>query len=280
MALQNRKHLMPELPEVETSRRGIKPHIINKKVKNVIIRHKSLRWPIPTTMKKQLVGQVIQEVKRRGKYILLYTSAGTVILHLGMSGSLRILKKSVTPEKHDHFDIVFSNNKVLRLRDPRRFGAVLWSKTDPLLHKLLINLGPEPLSDAFSAEYLYKSSRTRKVAIKTYLMNSHVVVGVGNIYANESLFAAGINPKRTANKISLKSYQKLVPEIKSILKKSIEQGGTTLKDFINEDGKPGYFQQTLCVYGRTSEPCIKCGHSIKQITQAQRSTFYCTTCQK
>ena len=271
---------MPELPEVETSRRGIKPHIINKKVTNVIIRQKSLRWPIPAIMKKQLVGQIIQNVKRRGKYILLYTSTGTVILHLGMSGSLRILKKSVTPEKHDHFDIEFSNNKLLRLRDPRRFGAVLWTKSDPLLHKLLINLGPEPLSDAFTAEYLYESSRTRKVAIKTYLMNSHVVVGVGNIYANESLFAAGINPKRTANKISLKSYQKLVPEIKAILEKSIEQGGTTLKDFINEDGKPGYFQQTLCVYGRASEPCINCGHTIKQITQAQRSTFYCTTCQK
>jgi len=197
-----------------------------------------------------------------------------------MSGSLRILKDSVSAEKHDHFDIVFSNNKVLRLRDPRRFGAVLWSKTDPLQHKLLINLGPEPLSQEFTAEYLYQASRSRKVAIKTFLMNSHIVVGVGNIYANESLFAAGINPKRTANNISLKSYQKLVPEIKTILEKSIEQGGTTLKDFINENGKPGYFQQTLCVYGRASQPCIKCGQLIKQITQAQRSTFYCTTCQK
>lgn len=271
---------MPELPEVETSRRGIEPHILNKKVTNVIIRHKSLRWPIPTAMKKQLIGQVIQKVDRRGKYILLYTSAGSVILHLGMSGSLRILNTSIAAEKHDHFDIAFSNNKILRLRDPRRFGAVLWSKSDPLKHKLLINLGPEPLSDIFTAEYLFNISRSRKVAIKTFLMNSHVVVGVGNIYANESLFAAGINPKRAANKISLKSYQRLVPEIKAILIKSIEQGGTTLKDFINENGKPGYFQQTLCVYGKASEPCTKCGHLIKQITQAQRSTFYCSTCQK
>jgi len=271
---------MPELPEVETSRRGIKPHILKQKVSKVIIRHKSLRWPIPTSMKKQLAGQVIEKVDRRGKYILLYTSAGTVILHLGMSGSLRILKESVTPEKHDHFDIVFGNNKILRLRDPRRFGAVLWTKKDPLHHKLLINLGPEPLSDAFTAQYLYEASRNRKVAIKAFLMNSNIVVGVGNIYANESLFSAGINPKRVASKISLISYQKLVPEIKTILKKSIEQGGTTLKDFINENGKPGYFQQTLCVYGRTAEPCLKCGHPIKQITQAQRSTFYCTNCQK
>ncbi|MCW8934781.1 MAG: bifunctional DNA-formamidopyrimidine glycosylase/DNA-(apurinic or apyrimidinic site) lyase [Gammaproteobacteria bacterium] len=271
---------MPELPEVETSRRGIKPHILNKKVTDVIIRNKNLRWPIPGSLKKQLIDQVIQKVDRRGKYILLYTSAGTVILHLGMSGSLRILNKSATAEKHDHFDIIFSNNKVLRLRDPRRFGCVLWAKSDPLKHKLLINLGPEPLNDEFTAEYLFEISRNRKVAIKTFLMNSHIVVGVGNIYANESLFAAGINPKRAAHKISLKSYQSLVPKIKAILKKSIEQGGSTLKDFINEDGKPGYFQQTLCVYGRDSEPCINCGNSIKQIIQAQRSTYYCTTCQK
>ncbi|MCW9047390.1 MAG: bifunctional DNA-formamidopyrimidine glycosylase/DNA-(apurinic or apyrimidinic site) lyase [Gammaproteobacteria bacterium] len=271
---------MPELPEVETSRRGIKPHILNKTVTDVIIRNKNLRWPVPGTLKKQLLGQVIKKVDRRGKYILLYTSAGTVILHLGMSGSLRILNKSVTAEKHDHFDITFSNNKVLRLRDPRRFGCVLWSRSDPLKHKLLINLGPEPLNDEFTAEYLFEISRNRKVAIKTFLMNSHIVVGVGNIYANESLFAAGINPRRAANKISLKSYQNLVPKIKAILKKSIKQGGSTLKDFINEDGKPGYFQQTLCVYGRESEPCINCGNLIKQIIQAQRSTYYCTTCQK
>ena len=271
---------MPELPEVETSRRGIEPHILNKKVTDVIVRQKKLRWPIPATLKKQLINQSIQQVDRRGKYILLHTQAGTVILHLGMSGSLRILNKSVNAEKHDHLDIVFNNNKVLRLRDPRRFGAVLWTKSDPLKHKLLINLGPEPLGDKFTAEYLFETSRNRKVAIKTFIMNSQVVVGVGNIYANESLFSAGINPKRSANKISLARYQKLVSAIKSILKKSIEQGGTTLKDFINEDGKPGYFQQTLCVYGRASEPCINCGKPITQITQAQRSTFYCSHCQK
>lgn len=271
---------MPELPEVETSRRGIKPHILNKKVIDVIVRQKQLRWPIPSALKKQLIGHKIQQVERRGKYILLRTQAGTVILHLGMSGSLRILNKSVAAEKHDHFDILFNNNKVLRLRDPRRFGSVLWTTSDPLKHKLLINLGPEPLSEEFTAEYLFALSRSRKVVIKTFLMNSHIVVGVGNIYANESLFRAGINPKRAANKISLARYQKLVPAIKSILEKSIEQGGTTLKDFINEDGKPGYFQQTLAVYGRASKPCIQCGKIITQITQAQRSTFYCSQCQR
>jgi len=271
---------MPELPEVETSRRGIEPYILNKKVTDVIIRQKQLRWPIPAGLKKQLVNQKIQSVDRRGKYILLRSSEGTVILHLGMSGSLRILNKSVSAEKHDHFDICFSHNKVLRLRDPRRFGAVLWTKSDPLLHKLIKNLGPEPLENEFTADYLYEQSRNRKVAIKTFLMNSHIVVGVGNIYANESLFAAGINPKRAACNISLARYRKLVPAIKSILSSAIEQGGTTLKDFINEDGKPGYFQQTLAVYGRDTEGCIHCGNAIKKIAQAQRSTFYCSHCQK
>jgi len=271
---------MPELPEVETSRRGIEPHILNKTVSDVIVRQKQLRWPITASLKKQLIGQVIRQVERRGKYILLSTDAGTVILHLGMSGSLRILPPSIPAEKHDHFDIVFSHKKILRLRDPRRFGAVLWTKSDPLKHKLLVNLGPEPLTEDFTAEYLFKQSRNRKVAIKTFLMNSHIVVGVGNIYANESLFSAGINPKRAAGNISLTRYKKLVPAIKSILTHSIEQGGTTLKDFINENGKPGYFQQTLNVYGRATEACINCGAAIKKITQTQRATFYCSQCQK
>lgn len=270
---------MPELPEVETSRRGIEPHILKQKVTDVIVRQKRLRWPIPASLKTQLTQQVIRQVARRGKYILLYTDAGTVILHLGMSGSLRILDKSIAAEKHDHLDICFNNKKVLRLRDPRRFGAVLWTKKDPLKHKLLCALGPEPLSDDFTAEYLYQLSRQRKVAIKTFLMNSHIVVGVGNIYANESLFSAGINPKRSASKLSFSRYQKLVPIIKDILKRAIQQGGTTLRDFTQQDGKPGYFQQTLAVYGRTGDPCTQCGNPIKQITQAQRSTFYCTHCQ-
>ena len=271
---------MPELPEVETSRRGIEPYILHKTVTDVVIRQRKLRWPITPTLKSQLTNQVINEVDRRGKYILLRTDVGTVIIHLGMSGSLRILDKNVPAEKHDHIDICFSNSKLLRLRDPRRFGSVLWTRADPLKHKLIAKLGPEPLSDEFTAEYFHQISRNRKVAIKTLLMNSQIVVGVGNIYANESLFSAGINPKRAADKISLKRYQKLIPTIKEILKRSIEQGGTTLKDFTQQDGKPGYFQQTLSVYGRTDEPCPKCHEPIKQITQAQRSTFYCPNCQK
>ena len=271
---------MPELPEVETSRRGIEPYILDQTVSDVVIRQKQLRWPITSTLKKQLNQQIIRQVDRRGKYILLRTDIGTVIMHLGMSGSLRIIDNQVAAGKHDHIDICFANNKILRFHDPRRFGSVLWTKADPLQHKLLIKLGPEPLSDEFTAEYFYEMSRKRKVAIKTFLMNSHIVVGVGNIYANESLFSAGINPKRLAEKISLARYQKLIPIIKKILQRSIEQGGTTLKDFTQQDGKPGYFQQTLLVYGKNNQPCPNCGKPIKQITQAQRSSFYCTHCQK
>jgi len=271
---------MPELPEVETSRRGIAPYILQQTVSEVIIRQKKLRWPIPASLKTQLVKQTIQQVERRAKYILLRTDAGTVILHLGMSGSLRITDKNTPAEKHDHLDICFSNKKILRLRDPRRFGAVLWTKADPLQHKLLIKLGPEPLSADFSAEYLYQASRKRRVAIKTLIMNSHIVVGVGNIYASESLFQAGINPKSSAHRISLARYQKLVTGIKKILQLAIKQGGTTLRDFTQQDGKPGYFQQALAVYARSGEPCIQCAQPIKQITQAQRSTFYCSQCQR
>ncbi len=270
---------MPELPEVETSRRGIEPHILNKKVTDVIIRQKQLRWPIPARLKTQLCGQRIRQLERRGKYILLRTDTGTAILHLGMSGSLRILPTSTPAEKHDHVDIVFGKI-ALRLRDPRRFGALLWTSADPLQHKLLSRLGPEPLNDEFNAQYLYQLSRTRKVAIKTLIMNSQVVVGVGNIYASESLFEAGISPLRRADRISLPRYQRLLDAIKDILQRAIAQGGTTLRDFTQQDGKPGYFQQTLSVYGRAQKPCLHCSAAIKQITQAQRSTFYCSHCQK
>lgn len=270
---------MPELPEVETSRRGIEPHILNKKVTDVVIRQKQLRWPIPARLKTGLCEQIIRQVDRRGKYILLRTDAGTAILHLGMSGSLRILPANTPAEKHDHVDIVFGKS-VLRLRDPRRFGALLWTSAKPLQHKLLSKLGPEPLSDDFNAPYLYQLSRNRKVAIKTLIMNSQVVVGVGNIYASESLFAAGISPLRRADRISLLRYQRLLDAIKDILQRSIAQGGTTLRDFTQQDGKPGYFQQTLNVYGRAQQPCPHCSVAIKQITQAQRSTFYCPQCQK
>lgn len=271
---------MPELPEVETSRRGIEPHILGQRVSEVIIRQKKLRWPVPASIKKQLPSQIIRQVERRGKYLLLLTDNGTLIIHLGMSGSLRILPANTAAEKHDHFDIAFENGKLLRLRDPRRFGAVLWTSKDPLHHKLLSQLGPEPLSDNFNTDYLYSISRNRKVAIKTLIMNSHIVVGVGNIYASESLFLAGINPRRSAHRISKQRYGKLVCAIKTILSRAIQQGGTTLRDFTQQDGKPGYFQQTLSVYGRTDQPCPICASPVKQFTQAQRSTYYCPHCQK
>jgi formamidopyrimidine-DNA glycosylase len=271
---------MPELPEVETTCRGIAPHILDQPVIDFVIRQKQLRWPVTPGLRKGLVNQVINSATRRGKYILLNTSAGSVILHLGMSGSLRIVDKTSPVRKHDHLDICFANGKVLRFHDPRRFGAVLWTTVDPLQHELLSELGPEPLTGDFSATYLHTLSRRRNTSIKSFIMNSHVVVGVGNIYASEALFLAGIHPARAANKISLPRYELLVDAIKEVLAASIKQGGTTLRDFVNEQGEPGYFQQTLNVYGRSGEPCRQCGKKISQTRQQQRSTFYCSHCQK
>ncbi len=270
---------MPELPEVETSRLGISPHILGQTVSQVVIRQKQLRWPIPSRLKTELQAQCIEAVERRGKYLLLRSNTGTIIIHLGMSGSLHIVDRHISAEKHDHIDIVFTNNKILRLRDPRRFGAVLWTRKDPLEHKLIKNLGPEPLSDHFTAEHLYQTSRQRKTPVKSFIMNSQVVVGVGNIYASESLFLAGINPKRQAGRISLASYHKLFIAIQQVLNHAIAQGGTSLRDFTHHDGKPGYFQQTLNVYGRKDQPCFRCGQAIKHIVQQQRSSFYCVKCQ-
>lgn len=270
---------MPELPEVETTRRGISPHILNQTIADIVVRQPQLRWPIPSKIKQLLAGQLITDVQRRGKYLLLITAKGTLIIHLGMSGSLRIVDRDSPAEKHDHFDIRFGNNKVLRLRDPRRFGAVLWTSRPIQQHTLIEQLGPEPLEDDFNAEYLHRVSRGRRVAIKTFIMNSHVVVGVGNIYANEALFLAGINPRRSASRISLARYELLVAAIKKVLLRAIEQGGTTLRDFVREDGQPGYFQQTLSVYGRGGEPCPQCLLPIKQIRQQQRSSYYCPHCQ-
>ncbi|HEX5636444.1 MAG TPA: bifunctional DNA-formamidopyrimidine glycosylase/DNA-(apurinic or apyrimidinic site) lyase [Gammaproteobacteria bacterium] len=271
---------MPELPEVETTCRGIAPHIIGNRVSDIIIRQKQLRWPISPGLKQGLINQAIQNVSRRGKYILLHANTGTAIIHLGMSGSLRITDRDSLVRKHDHVDIIFSNEKILRLHDPRRFGALLWTTDDPFEHELLQELGPEPLTDDFSATALHQLSRRRKTSIKTFIMNSHVVVGVGNIYASEALFLAGIHPSRRADKISLPRYELLVAAIKKVLAASIKQGGTTLRDFVNEKGQPGYFQQTLNVYGRTGEACRQCGKLISQTRTLQRSTFYCSHCQK
>lgn len=270
---------MPELPEVETTRKGILPYIDKQRVLKVIVRQPKLRWLVPSEI-FEMEGSIISSVTRRGKYILLETKQGTAIIHLGMSGSLRVIEVGLPPEKHDHVDISFTNGKAIRLRDPRRFGAVLWTSKNPLKHKLLRSLGPEPLEDDFNAEYLYQQSRGRSVSIKQFIMDAHIVVGVGNIYACESLFRAGISPKRLAGKTSEKRYQKLVLMIKEVLKQAIEQGGTTLKDFVQAEGNPGYFQQELLVYGQAGKSCRICITPIKQIRQGQRSTFYCSKCQR
>ena len=271
---------MPELPEVETTCRGITPHIIGQTIHSVVIRQPKLRWPISPGIKRLLPGQRINQVSRRGKYLLLQTAIGTVIIHLGMSGSLRIVGQNDVAEKHDHVDFVFGKNRILRFRDPRRFGAVLWTSRSPYRHKLLSSLGPEPLDDGFNADVLFSISRNRKIAIKPFIMDSKIVVGVGNIYANEALFQAGIRPTTPAGRISLARYQRLVTAIKTTLSEAIEAGGTTLRDFTNGEGKPGYFRQKLQVYGRAGENCTSCGTRIKLIQQAQRATYYCTHCQR
>lgn len=270
---------MPELPEVETTRRGIEPHIKNQMVTNVIIRNHQLRWPISPTLKKKLLQQTIKAINRRGKYLLLQTQLGNLIIHLGMSGSLRILQNQTTALKHDHVDINFSNNICLRFNDPRRFGCIIWTEQDPFEHQLLKHLGPEPLTDNFNGDYLYKLSRKRKVPIKSFVMNSEVVVGIGNIYANEALFLAGIQPEKPVNQISLEQYNLLAKKIKLVLTAAIKQGGTTLRDYVNGDGKPGYFKQQLNVYGRGDLPCVQCKTILQEIRLGQRSTVFCKTCQ-
>lgn len=270
---------MPELPEVETTRRGIAPHIEGKTVRDVIVRHHQLRWPVPRGLKATLVVHKVKSVSRRAKYLLIEFDHGTLIVHLGMSGSLRIIDGALPADKHDHVDIVFESGRALRLTDPRRFGAVLWTRDDPQQHDLIAHLGPEPLSDTFSGDYLYQRSRGRKGTIKQFIMDGKIVVGVGNIYANESLFLAGINPKRLAGRISRERYDTLAEAIKQVLAAAIKQGGTTLRDFVGGDGRPGYFAQQLNVYGREGEPCRVCGTPIKHLVLGQRSTYYCPNCQ-
>lgn len=271
---------MPELPEVETTLRGIKPHIIDQKITDVIIRHYQLRWPIPADIRERLRDQVVKKIYRRAKYILFEMDNGTFILHLGMSGRVRILSEPVAAGKHDHVDIYFSNQKYLRFTDPRRFGALLWTSENAGKHPLLIKIGPEPLSSDFDGQYLWEQARRRKVPVKSFIMNSHVVAGVGNIYAVEALFQAKIKPQKPAGKISLAQYQDLAAAIKIILKNAIEKGGTTLKDFMKSDGTPGYFSIQLQVYGRGGKPCVNCGTKLKATRMGQRSTVYCSVCQK
>ncbi|MFK7890834.1 MAG: bifunctional DNA-formamidopyrimidine glycosylase/DNA-(apurinic or apyrimidinic site) lyase [Granulosicoccus sp.] len=270
---------MPELPEVETTCRGIAPHLVGQAITALKIHDRRLRWPVPDDV-HALQNKQVLAVERRGKYILIKVQAGTAIVHLGMSGSLRICTTDEPRRKHDHVEMVLSSGAVIRFHDPRRFGCLLWQAAGTQSHQLLANLGPEPLSAEFDPDYLFRSSRKRQVAIKNLIMNSQVVVGVGNIYASEALFLAGIRPGRAARRISRENSQLLVDAIKQVLQRSIDQGGTTLRDFINSDGNPGYFAQLLNVYGRTGEPCRVCGNPIKQKTLGQRSSFYCSECQR
>ena len=270
---------MPELPEVETTRRGLAPHIVGKTIKQVVLRRDSLRWPIPFDIVEQLPGQKILGIERRAKYLLMHTKAGSALWHLGMSGSMRVLNTNADIGKHDHVDIVLSGNRIIRYTDPRRFGCLLWqapNETHPLLQKL----GPEPLTDQFNGEYLFTKSRHKHVAVKSFLMDQAVVVGVGNIYAAESLFRAGISPLREAGSISKARYEKLALAAKEILAAAIERGGTTLRDFINPDSEPGYFEQELDVYGREGEPCKQCGRPLRDSRLNNRAGAWCGFCQK
>jgi formamidopyrimidine-DNA glycosylase len=270
---------MPELPEVETTLRGIAPYLVGRKIVEVDVRERRLRWPVPRAI-DGLAGETVHAATRRAKYLLLDVGRGTVILHLGMSGSLRVNDPDADWRKHDHVGLRIDNGKELRLHDPRRFGCVLFTKADPAKHKLIRDLGPEPLGEEFDVGVLAAAAAGKKVAIKQLIMNSHVVVGVGNIYACEALFLAGIHPARAAGKVSKARLGKLAESIKEVLGASIEQGGTTLRDFLNESGEPGYFKQSLRVYDREGEPCGQCGSTVKRIVQTGRSTFYCPRCQR
>ena len=272
---------MPELPEVEVTRRGIAPVLIGSRVSGGVTRTARLRYPLAPELPRLLTGQTLREVGRRGKYLLLDFAAGTLLIHLGMSGSLRLLPRGTPPQKHDHLDLEFGD-RVLRLRDPRRFGAVLWLAPNHAinLHPLLATLGIEPLSEEFTADWLYAATRGRNTAIKQLLMDSHLVVGIGNIYASESLFRAGIDPRTAAGKIALKRFERLAPAIRATLEAAIAAGGSSLRDFIRSDGSSGYFQQQYFVYGRAAEPCRNCGSKIRSLRQGQRATFFCPRCQR
>ncbi len=270
---------MPELPEVETTLRGISPHLLGEKIIGVRVRQPALRWPIPDNLAQVLTGQVVTSSKRRGKYLLFATETGVLMIHLGMSGSLRMLRAQTAADKHDHVDIELASGWIVRYRDPRRFGSITWIEDEPAKHPLLVHLGPEPLSDEFDGKYLYQTARHRTIAVKNFIMDSHVVVGVGNIYANEALSMAGILPQRAAGRISLVRYRELATCIQAVLRDAISLGGTTLRDFSGGNGEPGYFKQSLRVYGRANQPCQSCGSTLTEIRLAQRTTVYCAHCQ-
>ncbi len=271
---------MPELPEIETIRRGLTPHLVGHTIKRAAVYQHALRWPIPATLAKTLAGQTIRSLRRRAKYLLIDLDQGTLIIHLGMSGRLYLLKHASKHGTHDHCEFFLEDDHVLRFTDPRRFGAILWTTAAANEHPLLASLGPEPLEKNFSADYLWRITRKRTVAIKLFIMTNQHVVGIGNIYAAESLFAAGISPLKPAGELTHSQCTHLVAAIRNVLRAAIRAGGTTLKDFVNGDGKPGYFSQQLHVYGRAAQPCIRCHTLLTSIAMGQRSTVYCAHCQK
>ena len=268
---------MPELPEVEVTRLGIAPYLTGRRISAAVARERRLRWPVPMSF-EALAGRVVRAVRRRGKYLLLECDQGHLILHLGMSGSLRLLARDTPPGKHDHVDLVFAD-RVLRLRDPRRFGAVLWTEAPLEKHPLLEHLGIEPLSRAFDGPHLYALTRGRRTAIKQLIMDARTIVGVGNIYASESLFVAGIAPRTPAGRLSRLRCARLAAAIKQTLRKAIRAGGASLRDFVRSDGAPGHFQLRAWVYDRAGQPCRRCGTRVRRIVQGQRATFYCRRCQ-
>lgn len=270
---------MPELPEVETTRRGLAPYLTGRRVVDLEIRQPRLRWPIPPALRAGLVGRRIEAVRRRAKYLLVDTEAGSALLHLGMSGMLRVLPAATPLGTHDHVDWRLDSGQVLRFTDPRRFGSQLWQPLGET-HPLLAGLGPEPLSDAFDGALLWHRSRGRSAAVKIFLMDQAIVVGVGNIYASEALFAAGIDPRQPAGRVSRARYDALAGEVRRILDYAITRGGTTLRDFLDPNGAPGYFEQELNVYGREGEPCRVCSTPIRALRLGQRNTFHCPVCQR
>jgi len=271
---------MPELPEVETTRRGLAPFVVNQKIAAAIVRNRALRVPVPRALPAQLAGETIVGLGRRGKYLLFTCGRGTLILHLGMSGRLWIVARDIPPAPHDHFDLVLANGTVVRLRDPRRFGLVTWSRDDPLRHALLAAIGPEPLESAFNAQWLHRVTRNRSAAIKQVLMDGHVVAGVGNIYASEALFRAGIHPRQPAHRIGMARYGILVEKVRETLELAIAAGGSSLRDYVGSDGMAGSYQSQFLVYDREGEACYRCAAPIRAIRQGQRSTFYCPRCQR
>jgi len=271
---------LPELPEVENTRRGLSPHVRGRRVTALRVYEPRLRWPVARNLPRKVAGQRIVRIGRRGKYLLLELESGTLLLHLGMSGNLRAVPASAARLAHDHFDLLLDSGLALRFNDPRRFGCLLYTDTDPRRHPLLAHLGPEPLSAAFDADYLFRITRGRRVAVKHVLMNSHLVVGVGNIYASEALFRGRIRPQRRAGSLSHADCARLVRGVRAVLRQAIRAGGTTLRDYRGADGLPGEFRQRLYVYERAGKPCRRCGTPVRALTQGQRSTYYCPSCQK